>query len=127
MIVVDASVAVSAVLTDGPARAALSTEALSAPHLVDSEFAHAVRRRVAAGRLQEAAAWTGLDAWRRLGITRYAAAPHLERIWELRSNLSAYDATYVALAEALGCPLLTGDGRISRAPGVRCPVTVLPA
>jgi predicted nucleic acid-binding protein len=48
------------------------------------------------------------------------------RVWELRDNLTAYDAAYVALAEVLQCPLVTGDTRISRAPGLRCPVTVLP-
>ncbi|MBA2239982.1 MAG: PIN domain-containing protein [Solirubrobacterales bacterium] len=47
-------------------------------------------------------------------------------MWQLRENLSAYDATYVALAEALGCPLITADARLSRAPGLRCPVTVVP-
>jgi predicted nucleic acid-binding protein len=50
----------------------------------------------------------------------------LDRVCELRDNLTADDAAYVALAEALQCPLVTGDARISRAPGLRCPVTVLP-
>ena len=60
-----------------------------------------------------------------MAVIRYAATPLLHRVWELRHNVGAYDATYVALAEALGASLLTGDGRLSRAPGVRCPVTVL--
>jgi predicted nucleic acid-binding protein len=49
----------------------------------------------------------------------------LERIWELRDDLSAYDATYVAVAEAIGAPLLTADARIVRAPGPTCPITVV--
>ena len=56
----------------------------------------------------------------------YAMPGLLERVWELRENLSAYDAGYVALAEALRCSLVTADARISRASGVRCPVTVVP-
>ena len=51
--------------------------------------------------------------------------PLLARVWELRENLSAYDAIYVALAEELACPLLTADARIGRASGVTCEVTVL--
>ena len=50
----------------------------------------------------------------------------LDRVWELRHNLPTHDAAYVALAEAMQCPLVTGDARISRAPGLRCSVTVLP-
>ena len=50
----------------------------------------------------------------------------LDRVWELRDNLSAYDAAYVALAEIIDCPLVTADARLSRAPGLRCAVTVLP-
>ena len=49
----------------------------------------------------------------------------LDRVWDLRDNLSAYDATYVALAEALDCALLIADGRLALAPGLRCPITVL--
>jgi predicted nucleic acid-binding protein len=51
----------------------------------------------------------------------------LDRVWELRDNLSAYDASYVALAELLNCNLLTADSRLSRAPGIRCAITALPA
>ena len=59
-------------------------------------------------------------------MTRYAVHSRLDRVWELRDNLSAYDASYVALAELLGCALITADGRLGRAPGVRCPITIVP-
>ena len=126
MIVVDASAALSALLNAGPARSALADEQLHAPHLVDSEVANGLRRRVSARQLDAEAAWTALDTWRRLGMTRYAVFALLDRLWELRDNLSAYDASYVALAELLGCSLLTADARLARAPGTRCPITVLP-
>ena len=123
---VDASAALAALLNAGPARRALATEQLHAPHLIDSEVANALRRTSAAQRLDAEAAWAALDAWRRLGMTRYPAHSLLDRIWDLRGNLSAYDATYVALAEFLDCALLTADGRLGRAPGIGCPVTVVP-
>ncbi len=59
-------------------------------------------------------------------MTRHPTISLLERIWQLRDNLSAYDASYVALAEALGCSLLTADRRLSMAPGIECAVTVVP-
>lgn len=126
MIVLDASAAVSALLDDGAARSLLATEAAHAPHLIDLEVASVLRRIVASGRIAADDGWAAIDAWRRIGITRYAVTGLLPRIWELRANLSAYDAGYVALAEALECPLATIDARISRAPGLRCPITVLP-
>ncbi|MGI8900400.1 MAG: type II toxin-antitoxin system VapC family toxin [Nocardioides sp.] len=67
-----------------------------------------------------------MDHFRRLGMTRYAVFTLLDRVWQLRDNLSAYDASYVALAESLDCTLLTADARLSRAPGLRCPITVVP-
>ena len=126
MIVVDASAALSGLLNDGPARQVLSTEQLHTPHLVDVEIASALRRRVAADKLGAESAWAALDTWRRLGMSRHPMLAQLERLWQLRDNLSAYDATYVALAEALECPLVTADARLSRAPGVRCPITLVP-
>lgn len=126
MIVLDASAALCALLNAGPAREALASEQLHAPHLVDSEVASGLRRQVASGRIALDAGWTALDTWRRLGLTRYPTHGLLERIWALRDNLSAYDAGYVALAESLGCSLVTADARISRAPGIRCPTTVVP-
>ncbi len=126
MIVVDASAALAALLNAGPARRALAGAQLHAPHLVDSEIAHALRRRVMAQQLLADAAWTALDSWRHLGITRYAVFSLLDRVWELRENLSAYDASYVALAELLDCCLLTADARLSRASGINCAITVVP-
>ena len=70
--------------------------------------------------------WNALDTWRRLALTRYPAVGLLTRIWALRDNLSAYDATYVALAESLDCALVTADGRLSNAAQVQCPITVVP-
>lgn len=126
MIVVDAGAAIAALLNDGPARRALAGEQLHAPHLVDSEVASALRRRVAAHQLRAAQGWAVLDTWRRLGLSRYPVVGLLDRVWALRANLTAYDATYVALAESLGCALVTADGRLSRAPGLRCTVSVVP-
>ena len=126
MIVLDASAVLSALLNAGPARNSLATEQLHAPHLIDSEVASSLRRHVASGRISADAGSVALDAWRRLAVTRYAIHGLLERVWELRDNLSAHDAGYVALAESLDCALLTADARISRAPGLRCPITVVP-
>jgi predicted nucleic acid-binding protein len=126
VIVVDASAALSGLLNDGPARRSLATDQLHAPHLIDSEVARGLRRRVAARQVTADNGWAALDTWRRLGLTRYAGYPLLERVWQLRANLSAYDAGYVALAESLGCPLVTADVRLSQAPGIRCPITVVP-
>lgn len=126
MIVLDASAALTGLLNAGPARESLASEQLHVPHLIDSEVASGLRRHVASGRIPAEDGWAALDAWRRLGLTRYALHGLLERVWELRRNLSAYDAGYVALAESLGCSLTTADARISRAPGVHCPITVVP-
>jgi predicted nucleic acid-binding protein len=126
VIVVDASAALSALLNAGSARRLLSAERLHAPHLIDSEVSNALRRHVARAELTPDDGWTVVDTWRRLGVTRHPVFGHLDRVWELRDNLSAYDATYVALAEALDCALVTADTRLSRAPGLRCSITVVP-
>lgn len=126
MIVLDASAALAGLLNDGHARQLLATERLHAPHLVDSEIANALRRRVRANQVTATDAWKALDAWWRLALTRYPTVGLLRRIWDLRDNLSAYDATYVALAETLDCALLTMDSRLSNAPQLRCPITVVP-
>ncbi|MEW2481706.1 type II toxin-antitoxin system VapC family toxin [Mycobacterium sp. NPDC049093] len=126
MIVLDASAAVSGLLNDGPARRLLAAEAIHAPHLVDVEVVSVLRRQAAAGLLGTADARQALDVWRRLGLIRYAASPLLERVWELRATVTAYDAMYVALAENLDCVLVTADARLPGANGPRCTVTVVP-
>ena len=123
---VDASAALAALLNDGPARRALAGERLHAPHLIDPEVASGLRRGVAAGRLPAHAGWTALDTWRRLGMTRHPMVSLLDRVWQLRDNLSAYDASYIALAELLDCSLLTADARLGRAPGIRCALMLVP-
>lgn len=126
MIVADASAVLSALLNDGVAREQLGTEAVHVPHLVDSEVAHGLRRRAAAGDMSAPAARHALDVWQRMGIARYPMVGFLGRVWELRDNVTAYDGAYVALAESLGCALLTADTRLSRATGPRCAITVVP-
>lgn len=126
MIVVDASAAVSGLLNEGQARLTLGEEQVHVPHLIDSEIANSLRRRARAGQISDHAGWSALDTWRRLSAIRYPLYALLERVWQLRANISAYDAGYVALAEALGCSLLTADARLSRAPGLQCAVTVVP-
>ncbi len=125
MIVADASVAVLALLNDGAARVSLATEHVAVPHLIDAELAHALRARVRHEQITEDHARIVLDRWTRLGLRRFPAVGLLGRIWELRDNLTAYDATYVALAEALNCSLVTADGRLGRAPGPHCAITLV--
>lgn len=126
MIVLDASAALAGLLNDGPARRMLRSEQLHAPYLIDSEIANVLRRQTRAGAIDASGGWLLLDSWRRLGVRRYSIASLLERVWQLRENLSAYDASYVALAEAIDCPLLTADVRLSQAPGLQCPITAVP-
>jgi predicted nucleic acid-binding protein len=125
VIAFDASAAVLALLNDGEARRSLIRDSVAVPHLADSEVAHALRAQVRQGRVAVDVARVALDRWTRLGLRRFPALGLLPRVWELRDNLSAYDATYVALAEALGCALVTADARLARAPGPTCSITVV--
>jgi predicted nucleic acid-binding protein len=90
---------------------------LHVPHLADIEVAQALRRYAKDGELEAAEATVALEDLRSLDLQRHAHEPLLERVWELRQNLSAYDAVYVALAEVLDTVLVTCDGRLARAPG----------
>ncbi|HLG67611.1 MAG TPA: type II toxin-antitoxin system VapC family toxin [Acidimicrobiales bacterium] len=126
MIVVDASAAVSALLNAGPARSTLAAEQVHAPHLVDAEVASALRRLAASGALTAEHAGEALATWQLLGVVRHPVVGVLDRVWALREVLTAYDACYVALAEALGCGLLTADARLGRGAGIGCAATVVP-
>ena len=124
MIVVDASV-LSNALGDGQvagdiARSAISGESLVAPDLVDLEPLSVFRKRWLGRDLTDAEMAMGIDALCELEMVRYPALPLLPRAFELRHNLTPYDAAYVALAELLECPLVTADTRLVNATGPRC-------
>ena len=125
MIVIDASAAVLGLMNDGEARGMLAAETAICPHLADSEVVQALRGQVLRGDLDVGVAERMINVWQRLGLERVGVSGLLGRVWELRENLSAYDATYVALAEAFESPLVTADGHLARAPGPQCTITVV--
>lgn len=129
MIVVDASVLAPALADDGDdgdrARDRLRGEELAAPELIDLEVLSTLRRAARAKRLNESRSLQALTDLAALPLRRVPHLPLLGRVWELRDNLSAYDASYVALAEALETVLVTADGRIERAGGINCEIAVL--
>jgi predicted nucleic acid-binding protein len=98
-------------------RALAAQESLHAPHLLDAEVTQVFRRYTLAGELTTARAEQGLTDYADLPLTRYAHTDLLPRVWDLRDSLTAYDAIYVALAEALDAPLLTTDPKLARAHG----------
>lgn len=123
-VVIDSS-AVVAALADGGAigdwaAAELGADDLAAPHLMPVEAANILRRSLLAGDLSADAAALAHEDLGRLPVELFAYEPFGRRVWELRDNLTAYDAWYVALAESLGVPLVTLDHRLARAAGPRC-------
>lgn len=122
--VVDASVVVAALVDTGPsgrwAEAELVGTQLVAPHLLPVEVANILRRVTRAGQISEDVAAMAHHDLISLPIEFFPYEPVAQRAWSLRSNLTAYDAWYVALAELLDAPLSTLDGRLSRATGPRC-------
>lgn len=123
-VVVDASVLVSALIDSDRqgvwARSRLSDGPLAAPHLVTAEATHALRRTQLNKRLSRDIATLAFADLLRVPLELYPFRPFAERIWQLRDTLTAYDAWYVALAEALGVPLATLDERLANAPGPTC-------
>ncbi|HEX4668969.1 MAG TPA: type II toxin-antitoxin system VapC family toxin [Solirubrobacterales bacterium] len=98
---------------------------LWAPHLVDAEVGHALRRGVRRGEIAGDAAGDALDDLIAMPLRRVRHRELIPRAWELRENVSFYDALYVSLAELLDQPLITFDGRLARANGVRAEIEVL--
>jgi predicted nucleic acid-binding protein len=129
MIVVDASVIASALGDDGSdgdrARRRLCGERLLAPELLDLEVASVWRRALRARRIDDDRSRQALADLAALPLMRAPHRPLMARVWELRANLTPYDAAYVALAEALDVLLLTADRGVAGAPGLRCEVEVL--
>jgi predicted nucleic acid-binding protein len=130
MIVLDASALLELLLGTETGRAAAARIAdpalgLHVPHLADVEIMQALRRYVREGTLDADSAAAAIDDLRSLDLERHGHEPLLERVWALRDNLTAYDAVYVALAEALECTLLTCDRRLARAPGLSRRVEVV--
>lgn len=129
MIVVDASLLVSALGDDGvdgdQARARLRRNSLAAPELIDLEVSSVLRRLLLGGQLPARRAELAMSDLLALPLRRVSHRVLLPRCWSLRENLTIYDASYVALAEHLGAVLVTADARLARAPGLRCEIEVM--
>jgi predicted nucleic acid-binding protein len=129
VLVVDASVLAPALADDGPdgdaARGRLHGQSLVAPELIDLETTSVIRRQSRAGHLDARRAQLALTDLVELPLRRAPHRPLLARCWELRENLTVYDAAYVALAEMLGVVLVTADARLIKAPGPRCEIELL--
>ena len=123
-IVVDASVIVAGLLDTGPdgrwAEDLLASEPLTAPHLMPAEVANVLRRLSASGVVTVDVAGLALADLGDLRLSLVPFHPFAGRVWELRENLSSYDAWYVALAETLDARMATLDRSLARAPGLRC-------
>ena len=130
MIVLDASALVDLLLNTEPGgrlarRVRSSRVTLHAPHLIDLKIAQTLRRYVRQGDIEEERAQIALQHLAVLDLNRYAHSDFLPRIWALKENVTAYDAAYAALAEALGAILVTGDHHLAKAPGIRAEIEVL--
>jgi predicted nucleic acid-binding protein len=130
MIVVDASALLDVLLRTPDAQAVEARlfdpdETLHTPHLLDIEVAQVIRRYAASGEVDGPRGAAALDDLAVFPLRRYPHGLLLPRVWELRSNLTAYDAVYVALAEALEAPLITRDRRLAAAGGHRATIELV--
>lgn len=129
-LVVDASVVVAALVDAGPvgtwAERLTVSDDLAAPDLMPAEVANILRRAAIAGRISQDTASLAHADLLALPVQTFPYEPFAERVWELRSNLSAYDAWYVAVSEILEADLATLDERLRRAPGPRCEFVLPP-
>jgi predicted nucleic acid-binding protein len=130
MIVVDASAIFEVLLRSVDAHSVEERlfdngETLHVPHLLDIEVAQVIRRYAAKGEIDSARGGAALEDLALLPLRRYPHDLLLPRVWELRNNLTAYDAVYVALAEALHASLITRDKRLAAAPGHRAKIEVI--
>jgi predicted nucleic acid-binding protein len=129
VIVPDASVVFAALVDRGGsgalARSRLGRDARHGPYLIDVEVASAIRGRVLGGKLDSGVAREAMADLVVLPVVRHDHRPLLPRVWELRDNVTCYDAVYLALAEAFGATFVTADERLATVPGVRCEVEVL--
>jgi predicted nucleic acid-binding protein len=128
--VVDASVLTVFYVSDDVRRAAVSSrlavgDALFAPAHVDVEVASALRGIAKVSKVVERTAPRALTHLAGFAIRRVPLAPLLQRIWQLRANATAYDAAYIALAERLGCPVITCDAKLAATPGSRCTMEII--
>lgn len=131
MLVIDASVLANVLADDADdgraARLAVRGAELGAPDLVDVETMSVLRKRWLGGDLTVGRFRAAVDDLWALAIVRYPCQPLVHRAYELRANITPYDAMYIGLAEVLECPLLTSDARLAAAPGPRCEVRLLAA
>ena len=129
MLVIDASVLFTVLAGDNAdgdrTRRRLRSERLAAPDLIDVEITSVLRGRHRGGHLSDRRAHQALEDLLAMPIRRIPGRRLVWRCWELRDDLTAYDAAYVAAAELLEAPLLTADARLARAPGIRCEVEIL--
>lgn len=130
-VVADASLLVAALVDTGSegrwARARIASDTLASPELALAEVSSSLRRMELTGRITSDNATRAQRDLLRLPLELFPFGPFADRVWALRGTLTSYDAWYVALAEALDCPLLTLDRRLGRASGPACEVITPPA